>query len=109
MTQTSPNSPATITAELDEDWFEDHPGRFIRLRHKTDGDPGIDKAMLVFHASPGVWFHFPLSLSPKADAWPILQGAAHTDVDLERLLKHAISVYFAHNKPMARALLRSVP
>ncbi len=42
------NSPETLTAENDREWFEDHPARFLRLRRKTDGDPGVASHCLVF-------------------------------------------------------------
>jgi hypothetical protein len=62
------NSPTTLAAENDREWFEDHPNQFIRVRYKTDGDPGKASHVMVFSPlkSNTIRFRIPFRLPRNA-------------------------------------------
>ena len=72
----SDDSPITLTAAADREWFDDHPTRFVRLRYSTDGDIPPDGtppavAMVVFCPTDGLRFRHSLQVIPGslAERW----------------------------------------
>ena len=60
-----PGHPVELVSEEDRLWFEDHPGRFLRLRYPTDGDyPGDANAILVFCPATGLRARLPIAIEP---------------------------------------------
>jgi hypothetical protein len=82
----------------DRQWFEDHPGRIIRLRFPTDGDPPGNDAVIVYDigAFPGgryrgVRLRIPIRIDrhdSRVRRW--LEGAPHDDADLSAAVLVAV-------------------
>jgi len=84
------DSPAALVAADDRQWFEDHPGRFIRLRYATDGDRDpvtseplpTGEVVIVFCPHDGIRWRLRVQLTADSVLHQFLAGRLHADADL---------------------------
>lgn len=80
-----------LQADDDQDWFNDHPQHFIRIRFLTDGDRAGLRAIglsadglngtIVLDLRKGIQLRAPLRVMPFSQMWRALHGESYDDAD----------------------------
>lgn len=81
-----------IASEDDRLWFDEHPDRYIRFRHATQGDRHLRASgtnwflpgpmVAVFCPTTGIRYRFVVYILPGSPILRFANGEAHEDADV---------------------------